>query len=132
LDELSCAAAFGVDVLLSLDVHVGVFDPGHGLFVGSHIWSETVNSCANETFLDKFHSIFSCNTFEFSLAEFTWVNLDATLGTSERNISEGQLKSHERSKSLDFLEINVGRVSGTTLDWKFVGGVLGSVASHDL
>jgi hypothetical protein len=126
LDELSCAAAFGIDVLLSLDVHVGVFDPSHNLFVGSHIWSEAVNSCSNETFLDKFHGVFSCYTFEFSLAEFTWINLDATLGSSEGNISKSQLESHEGSKSLNFLEIDVGRISGTTLDWKFVGGVLSS------
>jgi len=56
-DELAGAAALSVDVLLSLDVHVGILNPGHGLLVGAHVRAEAVNLRADEALLDELHGV---------------------------------------------------------------------------
>ena len=128
-DELTSAATFRVDILFTLDVHVGIFDPGHDLFVGSHIGSKAVDSSTDEALLDKFHSVLTGDTFKFSLRKLTRVDLNTALTTTEWNISDSEFESHQLSKSLNFLQINMVRISGTTLAWKLVCGVLRTVAS---
>jgi len=128
LDELSSAASFRVDVLLSLNLLVGILDPGHDLLIGAHVRSETIDSGSNEVLLDELHSVLSGNTFEFSLGKISRLNLNSTLGTTEGDVSDSELESHERSEGFDFLEIDVRRVSGSSLDGELVSGVLGSVA----
>jgi hypothetical protein len=66
LDKLTCAAAFSVNVLFTLNVHVGIFDPGHNLLVCSHIWAEAIYSSTDETFLNQLHSVLSGNTLKLS------------------------------------------------------------------
>ena len=65
--EFTSAATFSVNVLFTLNVHVGIFDPSHNLFVGSHIWAEAINGSADETFLDELHSVFTGNSLKFGL-----------------------------------------------------------------
>jgi len=66
LNVLSGAAAFGVDVVFTSDLHVGVLDPRHHLLVCAHIGAQTVDSCSNKTFLDKFHRVLAGDSLEFS------------------------------------------------------------------
>lgn len=66
-DELTSAAALSINVLLTLDVHVGILDPGHNLLVGSHVGSEAIDSSTDETLLDELHSVLACNSFELTL-----------------------------------------------------------------
>lgn len=132
LDVLSSAASFRVDILFTSNLLVGILNPGHNLFVGSHIGSKAIDGGTDEVLFDELHSVLTGYTFEFSSGESLGVNLDSTLGTTERNISDGELEGHEGSKSLNLLEINVRRVSGTTFNGKFMGGVLGSVAGDNV
>jgi len=131
-DELTGAAALSINVLLTLDVHVGILDPGHNLLVGSHVGSEAIDSSTDETLLDELHSVLACNSFELTLGKLTGVDLDATLATTEWNVSDCELEGHKGRESLDFLEIDVVRVSGTALARELVGGVLSSVAGDSL
>ena len=131
-DELTGAATLSVDVLLTLDVHVGILDPGHDLLVGSHVRAETINSSADEALLDELHGVLAGDSLKFGLRKFTGVDLNTTLTTTKWNIGDSKLEGHKGSEGLDFLKINVVRVSGTTLARKLVCGVLGSVASHGL
>jgi len=126
LDVLSSAASFGVDILFTSNLLVGILDPGHDLLVGSHVRSETINGGTDEVLLDELHSVLSGDTLELSRGELLGVDLDSSLGTTERYISDGKLESHERSEGFDFLEIDVRRVSSTTFDGEFMGGVLSS------
>jgi len=43
VDELTSAAALSVDILLTLDIGVGVLDPGHNLLVSSHVWTKAIH-----------------------------------------------------------------------------------------
>jgi len=38
-DMFSCAATFRVNVVLSSNTLIGVFDPCHYLFISSHVWT---------------------------------------------------------------------------------------------
>jgi hypothetical protein len=131
-DELTGAATLSVDVLLTLDVHVGILDPGHDLLVSSHVRAETINSSTDEALLDELHGVLAGDSLKFGLRKFTGVDLNTTLTTTKWNIGDSKLEGHKGSEGLNFLKINVVRVSGTTLARKLVGGVLGSVASHGL
>jgi hypothetical protein len=131
-NELTSAAALSVDILFSLNVHVGILDPGHDLFVGTHVGSEAINGSTNEALLDKLHGVLTGNTLEFSFGEFTGVDLDTTLTATEWDIGDGELEGHQGGKGLNFLKIDVIRVSSTALAGELVGGVLGSVASDSL
>ena len=125
-DELASAAALGVDVGLTLNVHVGVLDPGHGLLVGTHVGSEAINLSSDKALLDELHSVLTGNTLDLSRRVLSGVNLDTALSSTEGNISDGKLEGHQGSKSLDFLEIDVIGVTSTALHGELVGGVLGS------
>ena len=94
-DELACAAALGVDVGLTTDVHVGVLDPGHGLLVGSHVGTEAINLSTDEALLDELHSVLAGGSLDLSLGVLAWVNLDTSLGTTEGDIGDGKLEGHE-------------------------------------
>jgi hypothetical protein len=131
-DILTSAAALSVDVCLTLNILVGVLDPGHDLFVGSHVWAETVDSSANETLLDELHGVLAGHTLKLALREFTRVDLDASLTAAEWNISDSEFESHERSKGLNLLKIDVVGVSCAAFAWKLVSGVLSSVAGDGL
>ena len=131
-DELTSAAAFSVDVLLTLDVHVGVLDPGHGLLVGTHVRSEAINLSTDKALLDELHGVLTGDSLNFSLRVLSGVNLDSALGTTEGDVGDGKLEGHEGGEGLDLLEIDVVRVASTALDWELVGGVLGSVAGDGL
>jgi len=131
-DELASAAALSVDILLTSHVHVGVLDPSHGLLVGAHIGTEAIDLSANEVLFDELHGVLSGDSLDLGLGVLARVNLDTTLGTTERNISDSKLEGHEGSKGLDLLKINIGRVASATLDGELVSGVVGSVTSHSL
>ena len=126
-DELASAAAFSVDVLLTSDVHVGVLDPGHGLLVGAHIGSKAINLSTDKALLDELHGVFTGHSLDFVLRVSSGVNLDSTLGAAEGDVSDGELEGHEGGEGLDFLEIDVVGVSGTSLSWELVSGMLGSM-----
>ena len=131
-DEFTSAAAFGIDIGLTLNVHVCVLNPGHGLLVGAHIRTEAINLSTNETFLDELHSVLTGHTLDLILRVLAWVDLDTTLGTTEGHVSDSELESHEGSERFDLLQIDVGSVASTTLDGKLVCRVLSSVASDGL
>jgi len=120
LDVLASAAAFSVNVLLALDVHVGILNPGHNLFVGAHIGTEAINSSSNKALLDELHSVLAGNALELSFGESARVNLDATLATTEGNIGNSEFEGHQTGKSLNFLQIDVVGVTSTTLAGKLV------------
>ena len=131
-NELTSAAALSVDVLLTLNVHVGVLNPGHDLLVGTHVGTETVDGSTNETLLDELHGVFTSNSLKFGLGKLSGVNFDATLTTTEWDISDSEFESHEGSQSLNLLKIDVVGISSTTLAGELVSGVLGSVAGDSL
>jgi len=131
-DELSSAAALSVDVLLALDVHVGVLNPGHDLFVGTHVRSEAINLSTDKALLDELHGVLTGDSLDLVLRVLSGVNLDSTLGTTEGNVGDGKFEGHEGGKGLDFLEIDVLRVAGASFDGELMGGVLGSVAGDGL
>mmetsp|Transcript_34300 Transcript_34300/g.45174 ORF Transcript_34300/g.45174 Transcript_34300/m.45174 type:complete len:322 (+) Transcript_34300:732-1697(+) len=131
-DELASAAALGVDVLLTLDVDVGVLDPCHGLLVGTHVGAKAINLSTDKALLDELHSVLAGDSLNLRLRVLAGVNFDTTLGTTERNVSDGELEGHEGSESLDFLKIDVLGVACATFDGELVSGVLGSVASDGL
>ena len=129
-DELASAAALSVDILLTSHVHVGVLDPSHGLLVGAHIGTEAIDLSANEVLFDELHGVLSGDSLDLGLGVLARVNLDTTLGATERNISDSKLEGHEGSKGLDLLKINIGRVASATLDGELVSGVVGSVQKN--
>ena len=66
-DEFASAAALSIDVGLTLDVHVGVLDPGHGLLVGTHVGSEAINLSTDEALLDELHSVLTGHSLDLIL-----------------------------------------------------------------
>lgn len=131
-DELTSATSFSVDISLTFDVHVGVLDPGHNLLVGTHIGSETINLGTDKALLDQLHGILTGDSLDFVLGVLSGVNLDSTFSSTEGNISDGKLEGHQGSESLDFLEIDVIRVTSATFDGELVSGVLSSIAGDGL
>ena len=102
------------------------------MFVRSKIWTKTVDLRSNETLLGELHCVSSGDLFNLTLRVLLGINLDTTLGTTERNIGDSELECHQRGKSHDFLKINSSVVSCATLNWKFVVLVLSAVASDGL
>jgi len=131
-NKLASAAALSIDVLLTLNVHVGVLDPGHDLFVGAHIRSKAINGSTDKALLDELHGVGAGNTLELTLGKLTRVDLDTTLAATEWDISDGKLEGHQGSKSLNLLKIDVFGVTGTTLAGELMGRVLSSVACNSL
>ena len=129
-DKLTSAAALSVDIGLTTDVHVGVLDPGHSLLVGTHVRSEAVNLCTDEALLDELHSVLTGDSLDLMLGVLARINLDTTLGTAEGYVSNGELEGHQGREGLNFLQINVLRVTSATLDRQLVGRVLGSIKNN--
>ena len=115
-DEFTSAAAFGVDISLTLDVNVGVLDPGHDLLVGSHIGSEAIDLSTDKALLDELHGVLTGDSLNLGKRVLSGVNLDSTLGTTEGDIGDSKLEGHEGGEGLDFLKIDVIGVASTTLD----------------
>ena len=115
-NELSSAASLGVDVCLATNVHVGVLDPGHDLLVGTHVGSEAINLGTDKALLDELHGVLAGHSLEFALGVLLGVNFDTTLGTTEGDVGDGELECHQGGQSLDFLQIDVIRVAGASLD----------------
>ena len=115
-DEFTSAAALSVDISLTLDVHIGVLDPGHDLLVGSHVGSEAINLGTDKALFDELHGVFTSDSLNLGKRVLSWVNLDSTLGTTEGDIGDGKLEGHEGGEGLDFLKIDMIGVAGTTLD----------------
>lgn len=131
-DEFASCATFSVDVRLTVHVYVGVFNPGHNLLVGSEIGAKAVDLGANETLFGELHSVSTSNLFDFTLGVLLGVNLNATFSATEGNICDGELEGHQRSERHDFLQVHVGRITGSALDRKLVMLVLGTVANDAL
>ena len=131
-DELASAAAFSVDILLTLDINVGVFNPSHNLLVGSHVGTEAINLSTDKALFDELHGVLACHSLDLILRVLFRVNLDTTLGATEGHVSNGQLEGHKGSESLNFLQIDVFRVAGASLDWQLVSRVLCAVACDSL
>lgn len=131
-DEFTSCATFSVDVGLAVHVHVGIFDPGHDLLVGSEIRAEAVDLGANETLLGELHSVSTSNLLNFALGVLLGVNFNAALSTAEGDISDCELEGHQRGERHDFLQVNVGIIASSTLDRKLVMLVLGAVADDAL
>jgi len=119
-DELTSAASLGVDVGLTTNVHVGVLDPGHGLFVGTHVGSEAINLGTDKALLDELHGVLTGDSLDLVLGVLLGVNLDTTLSTTEGYIGDGELECHQGGQGLDFLQINVFRVASATFDGQLV------------
>ena len=132
LDELASAAALSIDILLTLDIHVGVLDPGHDLLVGSHVGAEAVDSGSNKALLDKLHGVLAGHTLKLALGEFAGVDCDTTLSSTEGNVGNSKFESHEARESFNFLEVDVLRVAGSTLARELVGRVLCAVAGDSV
>ena len=120
-NEFTSAASLGVDVLLTLHVHVGVLDPGHGLLVGTHVGSEAINLGTDKALLDELHGVLTGDSLNLSLGVLLGVDLDSTLGATEGDVSDGELESHEGGEGLDLLQIDVVRVAGATFNGELVG-----------
>mgnify|MGYP001626769115 CR=1 FL=1 len=93
-DEFTCAAALGIDIGLTFNVHVGILDPGHGLLVGAHIGTEAIDLGADKALLDELHSVLTGHSLDLVLGVLAGVNFDTTLGTTKGNISDGELEGH--------------------------------------
>lgn len=119
-DELSSAASLGVDIGLTLDVHVGVLDPGHGLFVGTHVGSEAINLGTDKALLDELHGVLTGDSLDLVLGVLSGVNFDSTFSTTEGHVGDGELECHQGGQGLDFLQIDVFRVTSSTFDGELV------------
>jgi hypothetical protein len=86
------------------------------LFVCSHIRTKTIDGSTDESFLDKFHGVFSSNSLELSLGKYSGINLDTALGSSKGHISDGKFESHQRGEGFNFLQVDVRRVTSASLD----------------
>lgn len=128
--KLTSTTTFSINISLTMHVNVGIFDPGHDLLVGTHVWAEAIDLWSNKTFLGEFHSVPSGDLLELSLRIFLWVNLNTTFGATEWHISDRELESHKGCKSHNFLKIHVWCVSSTTLDWQFVMLVLSTITQN--
>lgn len=115
-----------------MHVYICIFDPSHDLFICSKIRTETVDLWPNETLFSELHSVSSGDLFNFTLRVVSWVDFDSTFGTTEWNISNSELESHEGCERHHFLKIDTSIVSCASLDWKFVMLVLGTVTSDVL
>mmetsp|Transcript_2992 Transcript_2992/g.4626 ORF Transcript_2992/g.4626 Transcript_2992/m.4626 type:complete len:260 (-) Transcript_2992:277-1056(-) len=102
-DVLASAAAFIVDVGLTLDILVSVLDPGHHLLVSSHVRTEAINLGPDEALLDQLKGVSAGHALELGIGELSRVDSNTTLGATEGNIGNGELESHETSEGLDFL-----------------------------
>mmetsp|Transcript_2991 Transcript_2991/g.4622 ORF Transcript_2991/g.4622 Transcript_2991/m.4622 type:complete len:308 (-) Transcript_2991:66-989(-) len=131
-DVLASAAAFIVDVGLTLDILVSVLDPGHHLLVSSHVRTEAINLGPDEALLDQLKGVSAGHALELGIGELSRVDSNTTLGATEGNIGNGELESHETSEGLDFLEVDIEGVSGSTLHGQRVVRVLSSVAGDGL
>jgi len=132
VNEFTSAAAFSVDVLLSLHLNVGVLDPSHDLLVSSHVGTEAVNTRSNKTFLGEFHGVPTSDFLNFSQGIKFRVNANSSLCSTERNISDTKFVGHEGSKSHCLLEVDSGSITSSTLDRQEVMLVLGTVGSDSL
>ena len=119
-DEFTSATSFGVDIGLTLDVHVGVLDPGHDLLVGSHVRSEAINLGTDKALFDELHGVFTGNSLDLVLRVLLGVNLDSTLGAAEGDVGDGELEGHEGGEGLNLLQIDMVRVAGTSLNGELV------------
>jgi hypothetical protein len=131
-NKLTSAASLGVDVLFTFYVHISVFDPGHNLFVGAHVGSETINSSANKAFLNEFHGVFTGDTLKLTLREQARVDFNSTLAATKWHVCDSEFESHQRSKSFNLLKIDVVGVSSATLAGELVSRMLGSIAGDGL
>jgi hypothetical protein len=73
----------------------------------------------------------SGKSFDFFWRIVSWVEADTTLGTTVWNTNSGTLEGHETSEGLDFMDVDVFGVSGSTLGGKFISFVLASVGGDD-
>ena len=126
LDVLSSAASFSIDIALSPNILIGVLNPSHDLLPCSHVWAKAIDSSSNIPFFNQLHCVPSSNSFELVLTQFSWVDLHSTLGSSEGNVSNCQLESHQGSEGLYLLEVNVFGISGTSLGWQQMSRMLSS------
>ena len=75
MDGLSGDAGGSIHVQISERIGVGVCDPGHFPFSGSHVWSWNVNSRSEESLLREFDSETTGHTLELTVG----VNLEIFL-----------------------------------------------------
>ena len=120
-NEFACAATFSVNVAFTPHNLVRVLNPGHNLLVCAHIWTKTVYLWSNEALLDKLHGVLSCYAFKFSLGVLQWIDFDSSLCTTEWNVSNCKLESHETCQSFHLLQIDVVSVSCASFHRKLVG-----------
>lgn len=131
-DKLTGAAPLVVEVSLSIHVLVGVLDPSHGLLVGAHVRSETVDSWPDESLLGQLHGVLPGDSLHFALGVIPWVESNSTLGSAEWDLAHIQLESHEGSQGHDLLDVDVVGVPGSSLHGQEVVLVLCSVGSDHL
>jgi len=102
-DVFTSAATLSINVLLSSHLLICILDPGHNLFIGSHVGAKAIDGGSNEALLDELHGVTTSDSLELSLAQAAGVNLDTTLGTTEGDIGDSELEGHKRSESFSFL-----------------------------
>ena len=96
-DELTCAAALRINILLTLDVHISVLNPSHYLFVGTHVGTETIDLGADEILLYELQSIFTSDSLELLLGVMARVDFHTAFGATEWDLSDSELESHQSS-----------------------------------
>lgn len=132
VDEFTSAAAFSVDVLFTLHLHVSVLNPGHDLLVGAHIRSQAVDARSNEALLGQLHCVSSGNLLELGLRVISRLDGNTTLSSSKWNIGYREFVGHKGSEGHGLLEINARSVTSASLDRQEVMLVLSSVGSDSL
>ena len=90
-----------------------VHEPRHDLRVGSHVGCRNVRIGPDEivNLIDKF----SCQAFEFRLAEAAWIDGNASLGSTIGKINNSGLPGHELGQCLNFGIINLGVITHSSL-----------------
>ena len=131
-EELAGRAACGVDLLFSVDVVVGILDPGHFLLARAHVGSKHIVLWSNERLLGKLHGVLAGYLLQLSLRVLAGIDSDAAFGTSKWNIGHSQLERHQCRESYGLLECDSGSVASTTLNRHEMMLVLCSVARKRL
>ena len=132
IEVLSSGNGIGIDVLVAIESLIGGLHPTHFSFSSSHIRSRNIYRSTDGVLLSEFDSVLPCQLFNLVGRVFSGVDADSSLGAAVRKVYDGALDGHEAGQGLDFLNVHVFSVPGSSFGWQFVGLVLAAIGGNGL
>src|SRR6185436_15982882 len=93
---------------------IRICNPCHLTRTASVIRSRNVNRWSDHIFLDQLSCVTTCDALHLARCVLLRLHLDTTFRSSERNVNNSTLKSHQRSKCFYFIFIYKLTVTDTT------------------